>query len=149
MIVFSLIIIVLILTGVSEPQLLEGYLFNKVSYSDIFLDKVSFNNIINLFSEGNGGNSSNSSNDWPDNFMDLSSSSDGIPKWGTGMCDDSSSVTTPPSKGDGGGAVTTNTSNGSQSSKLPQTEFEKQPYLDNQPLPKSQSDPTSLGKENK
>jgi len=31
---------------------------------------------------------------------------------------------------------------GSQSSNMPQTEFERKPYLDNQPLPKSQSDPT-------
>jgi len=37
-------------------------------------------------------------------------------------------------------------SGGSQSSNIPQTEFERKPYLDNQPLPKSQSDPTSLGK---
>lgn len=35
----------------------------------------------------------------------------------------------------------------SQSSTIPQTEFERKPYLDNAPLPKSQSDPTSLGKE--
>lgn len=37
----------------------------------------------------------------------------------------------------------------SQSSKVPQTQFEKQPYLENASLPKSQSDPTSLGKNKK
>jgi hypothetical protein len=38
---------------------------------------------------------------------------------------------------------------GSQSSKIPQTEFESKPYLEYAPLPKSQSDPVSLGKNNK
>ena len=36
-------------------------------------------------------------------------------------------------------------SQGSASSTLPQTEFESKPYIENKPLPKSQSDPTSLG----
>lgn len=102
---------------------------------------------INLFSEGNN------TSGHPNNFMDLDSSSDGDTDagiyWEAGCCNDNSSCTTPPSKGDGSATITTSNNSGSQSSKLPQTEFEKQPYSENTPLPKSQSDPTSLGKENK
>jgi len=109
------------------------------SISDIVTKEYLYD--INLFSEGKNG-------DQPDNFMDLESSSEQVAGESTGNNKDENKVIdmnklqeasdineklNPPS-----GAT--------QSSKIPQTEFEEKPYLENAPLPKSQSDPTSLGK---
>ena len=80
---------------------------------------------------------------------DTSETTDPSIHWHAGSCEDNTSYTNPSSTDDGPAPAISNNSGGSQSSKLPQTEFEKQPYSDNAPLPKSQSDPTSLGKKDK
>ena len=103
--------------------------------------------VINLFSEVNDKNH-------PDNFMELGSSSDD----GAGQNNninnndkennDNKNSQLYKEKIEKDIEVSSKlnpSTGGSQSSKIPQTEFEKQPYLDNNPLPKSQSDPTSLG----
>lgn len=67
-----------------------------------------------------------------DNFMDLDSSSSGGSKLEQAL--DSHKKSNPDT-------------GGSKSSVLPQTEFEKKPYIEDKSLPKSISDSNSLGKE--
>lgn len=118
---------------------------------------------INLFSEDR-------SKIYPDNFMDLSSSSDNNATEANNATENNNNsdnhdlidhnISTSDSTNDQplnqrverdieSNRKLNPSTGGSQSSNIPQTEFERQPYLDNAPLPKSQSDPTSLGQNKK
>ena len=94
---------------------------------------------INLYAE--------TSKQHPDNFMDLESSSYGKDDLIDHHASASGSTSNEPINQQVEKDIETNRKlnpslGGSQSSNMPQTEFERKPYLDNQPLPKSQSDPT-------
>lgn len=110
-----------------------------------------------LFSENSSNEIASSSNDasrsddetsnsndgrFPDNFMDLSDSEWSGFSWHAGSCADTKNTTLSSSNESGSGGATVEVS----TDKLPQTEFEKSPVLEYKPLPKSESDPTSLGK---
>jgi len=121
-------------------------------------DLVDIANDTLLFSKGT---------DYPDNFMDLSSSSGGYPdnfmeltsssEENNGSSNSSNNNNDSNMNNESNNESDTNNSTnrsqndppaqGSQSSTLPQTEFERQPYHDVRPLPKSSSDSATLGKE--
>lgn len=107
---------------------------------------------VNLFCEGN------SNANHPDNIMDLDTSSDKGTGDKNGKDQNNLIDSSTHDKDDVNEKIERDidtsrrlnpSTGGSQLSKIPQTEFENKPYLENAPLPKSQSDPVSLGKNNK
>lgn len=99
---------------------------------------------------------SSSSGGYPDNFMDLSSSTDNSSNVNQNDTSVDQSIDKDKSAGikkEGSNSTVSETSKlnppsgETKSSTIPQTEFEKKPYFDNKPLPKSISDPNTLGKE--
>ena len=127
------------------PPLALAYLDNSDYFligelsTDDYIQPECIQDTLNLFSEGKKQ---------PENFMDLTSSSEGDNVNDEGNNDNNgNNIYNEKVEVGINDSKKLNPSTGqSQSSKVPQTEFEKQPYLDNPPLPKSQSDATSLGK---
>lgn len=169
------IIVTFVLMGfiiVFKLCFLLGYAYIFFEHNDLFLtigpslsdlDEQCTLDVLNFFSEGSGQN-------YPDNFMELSSSSDNDPTEDNNNNNSdnhdlidyhasaSTSTTTTASdqplnekveKDIESNRKLNPSTGGSQSSNIPQTEFERKPYLENAPLPKSQSDPTSLGQNRK